>query len=117
MGDAALAACDGVHVVVVGAGMAGMACAQRLVRSGVPGLRVTVLEGRSRIGGRVHTMQLGGTPVDLGASWLHGLVGNVAYGLQARDRWRLCQSQPATKLYQYQSGFPPDYWGGSGRWQ
>ncbi|XVF17256.1 hypothetical protein REPUB_Repub10bG0104200 [Reevesia pubescens] len=32
-----------------------------------------VLEPRDRIGGRVHTNYSFGFPIDLGASWLHGV--------------------------------------------
>ena len=38
------------HVGVVGAGMAGLRCAEVLIKKGV---KVTILEGRDRIGGRV----------------------------------------------------------------
>lgn len=56
------------RVVVIGAGVAGLAAARALHLSGV---EVTVLEGRDRVGGRVHTSDLRGTPVDLGAAWVH----------------------------------------------
>ena len=42
------------HVIVVGAGLAGLACAQRLEQFG---LRVTVFEARDRVGGRVLTFR------------------------------------------------------------
>jgi len=35
--------------------------------------KVTVLESRDRIGGRVHTDYSFGCPIDMGASWLHGV--------------------------------------------
>ena len=35
-----------------------------------------VLEARRRIGGRLHTIDLAGTPVDLGGSWIHHPIGN-----------------------------------------
>jgi len=38
------------HVCVVGAGMAGLRCAEVLIKNGV---KVTILEGRDRLGGRV----------------------------------------------------------------
>jgi NADPH-dependent 2,4-dienoyl-CoA reductase/sulfur reductase-like enzyme len=38
------------HVCVVGAGVAGLRCADLLLQHGV---KVTILEGRSRVGGRV----------------------------------------------------------------
>jgi NADPH-dependent glutamate synthase beta subunit-like oxidoreductase len=44
-------------VVVVGAGMAGLSCARHLQRFGI---KVVVLEGRERIGGRVQTVSCGG---------------------------------------------------------
>lgn len=61
------------RVVVVGAGMAGLTVANALAHAGVPNV---VLEARDRIGGRVHTVDLGGWPLDLGASWIHTPVGN-----------------------------------------
>jgi monoamine oxidase len=42
------------RVVVVGAGMAGLVCAEKLVEAGH---EVTVLEGRARVGGRVETLR------------------------------------------------------------
>jgi polyamine oxidase len=61
------------HVVVVGAGIAGLAAARHLADGGV---RVTVLEARERIGGRIWTDTSLGVPIDLGAAWLHGTDGN-----------------------------------------
>lgn len=42
------------QVVVIGAGLAGLAAAQRLYKSGVR--NVVVLEAQDRVGGRVHTI-------------------------------------------------------------
>jgi len=57
------------NVIVVGAGVAGLAAAQRLKNHGYA---VTVLEARDRTGGRVHTHE----GLDLGAQWIHGNAPN-----------------------------------------
>ena len=60
-------------VVVVGAGAAGLAAARRLTATS---LSVMVLEARSRIGGRAHSLTTPeGWGLDLGCGWLHS--GNV----------------------------------------
>ncbi len=58
-------------VVVVGAGVAGLAAAQRLE---VADVEVTVLEARERLGGRVWTLHPDGlgVPAELGAEFIHG---------------------------------------------
>ena len=61
------------RVVVVGAGIAGLAAASRLSDEGID---CVVLEARDRIGGRLHTIDLAGSPVDLGGSWIHHPIGN-----------------------------------------
>ncbi|VFQ60558.1 unnamed protein product [Cuscuta campestris] len=57
-------------VIVIGAGFAGLAAARALSDAS---FKVVVLESRNRIGGRAHTNYSFGFPVDLGASWLHGV--------------------------------------------
>lgn len=62
------------RVVIVGAGIAGLGATQVLAQVG---WQVTLLEGRERIGGRVWTnRQLDNIPLDMGASWIHGIDGN-----------------------------------------
>ncbi|WP_241250571.1 flavin monoamine oxidase family protein [Paragemmobacter kunshanensis] len=73
MGMAAGAA-GGRRVAVIGAGMAGLAAARALAQAGAD---VTIFEARDRIGGRIWTdRSWPGLPVDMGASWIHGLTGN-----------------------------------------
>ena len=60
-------------VLVVGAGISGLAAARALHDAGMD---VVVLEARDRIGGRVHTVDVAGAPVDAGAMFLHGNIGN-----------------------------------------
>lgn len=57
-------------MIVIGGGFAGIAAARTLQDAS---FQVVVLESRDRIGGRVHTDYSFGFPVDLGASWLHGV--------------------------------------------
>ncbi|MEV7006284.1 protoporphyrinogen oxidase [Streptosporangium sp. NPDC051022] len=54
------------HVVVVGGGIAGLAAAWYL-RQGDEEIRVTVLDGARRIGGKLHASEVAGIPVDAGA--------------------------------------------------
>ncbi|XP_027329810.1 lysine-specific histone demethylase 1 homolog 3 isoform X2 [Abrus precatorius] len=64
------------RVIVIGAGPAGLTAARHLQRQGFP---VTVLEARSRIGGRVFTdCSSLSVPVDLGASIITGVEADVA---------------------------------------
>ncbi|PWI14861.1 protoporphyrinogen oxidase [Streptomyces sp. Act143] len=52
------------HVVVIGAGIAGLAAAHRLLQRGA---RVTVLEASGRVGGKLLPGEIAGARVDLGA--------------------------------------------------
>ena len=58
-------------VIVIGAGAAGLAAARRLAERSI---RVIVLEGRDRVGGRVRWETVGtvGEPAELGAEFIHG---------------------------------------------
>lgn len=70
---------DPIDTVVVGAGMAGLFAARELDRAGH---RVVVLEARDRIGGRIRTdHRWPDVPLDLGASWIHGVDGNPVAAL------------------------------------
>ncbi|KAL7135350.1 hypothetical protein ABFS83_11G088700 [Erythranthe nasuta] len=57
-------------VIVIGGGISGIAAARMLQNAS---FKVIVLESQDRIGGRIHTDYSFGCPVDMGASWLHGV--------------------------------------------
>ncbi|KAF1849329.1 FAD/NAD(P)-binding domain-containing protein [Cucurbitaria berberidis CBS 394.84] len=61
------------HVCVVGAGVAGLRCADVLLQHGA---KVTILEGRDRVGGRLCQSNALGHLVDLGPNWIHGTDNN-----------------------------------------
>ncbi len=69
-----------VDVAVVGGGAAGIGAARRLMASR-PDLRLVVLEAADRPGGRAHTVDPAGVPVDLGCGWLHGARTNAWTGI------------------------------------
>jgi monoamine oxidase len=61
------------RILVIGAGMSGLAAARRLADAGMD---VTVIEARDRIGGRTWTNTSLGVPIDLGGAWIHGPENN-----------------------------------------
>jgi monoamine oxidase len=63
-----------VDVAVIGAGAAGIGAARRLAEDRA--VSVLVLEARDRVGGRVHTIEPAGFPLDRGAEWLHSADRN-----------------------------------------
>ena len=67
-------------VVVVGAGISGIACARELHAAG---LEVRVLDRGRRIGGRMASRTLAGRPVDTGASYFTG--GDEGFDAVVRD--------------------------------
>lgn len=80
-------------VVVIGAGLAGLATARLLKRQGAS---VVLLEARDRVGGRVHSQQLGSGPViDLGAQF----IGDAQQRISA-----LVDEVGLTRVRPYQDG-------------
>ncbi|WP_440683917.1 flavin monoamine oxidase family protein [Cysteiniphilum halobium] len=83
-------------VVIVGAGVAGLAAANNLMLNGFD---VLVLEARDRVGGRVHSQCFADAVVDLGASWIHGVQENPITRLAKKHNistWRsqMCGPSP-----------------------
>jgi len=70
------------RVIVIGAGVAGLAAARLLSQSGIP---TVIFEARHRIGGRIHTISdpLSPVPVESGAEFVHGKPPEI---------WRLVEA-------------------------
>lgn len=64
---------EGKKVIIVGAGIAGLAAAKKLKEKG---FNVTVFESQDKVGGRLRTDRSLGISFDEGASWIHGVYGN-----------------------------------------
>jgi len=90
-------------VAIVGGGAAGLSAARAL--SGA-GRRVCLIEARSRLGGRIHSLHLPGValPIELGAEFVHGETASTFSILDAA-------ALPVAEL--------PDnhWWSRGGRWQ
>lgn len=72
---------SGTRIVIIGCGASGTAAATKLMSNGFENIQI--LEAENRIGGRVNTVKFDDYLVDLGAQWIHGEKGNVAYELVA----------------------------------
>ncbi|OJJ00290.1 hypothetical protein ASPVEDRAFT_27032 [Aspergillus versicolor CBS 583.65] len=62
------------NVAIIGAGLAGLRCADILIQNGA---KVTIFDARNRVGGRVHQTKVGDHLVDIrGPNWIHGAGEN-----------------------------------------
>ncbi|WOE75421.1 flavin monoamine oxidase family protein [Alterisphingorhabdus coralli] len=73
---------DAQRIAIIGAGISGLSAAHYLAERGRD---VTVFEARNRLGGRMWTDNSLGVPLDLGASWIHGMRGNPLVDLAERS--------------------------------
>nr|GMC90713.1 polyamine oxidase 1 [Ipomoea batatas] len=80
-------------VIIVGAGISGIAAAKVLAENGVDD--VVILEAADRIGGRIRKEEFGGVNVELGAGWIAGVGGqqsNPIWDLATQSDLRTCFS-------------------------
>ncbi|ERL87222.1 peroxisomal N(1)-acetyl-spermine/spermidine oxidase [Dendroctonus ponderosae] len=66
-------------VLIIGAGMAGLSAAYHFAKNHFMDFKV--LEARGRVGGRIVQIPIGPEKVELGANWIHGVLGNPIYEL------------------------------------
>lgn len=67
------------RIVIIGAGAAGLSAANHLIKNGIDDF--LILEARNRIGGRIISIDMGSRRVELGANWVHGILGNPIFEL------------------------------------
>ena len=90
------------EILVIGAGVAGLTAGRVLAEAG---RQVMVVEARSRIGGRVLTVEAEGEPVELGAEFVHGrppelwaLIEEAGLRAYELDGEELCRSEDGGRL-------------------
>ena len=88
------------RIIVIGAGIAGISAAKKIQDQGK---EVLVLEARERLGGRIHTSQIGNNHVDLGATWLNGDIGNPVANAATRYKIKKVPLPDETPEYAYDS--------------
>ncbi|EDV94809.1 peroxisomal N(1)-acetyl-spermine/spermidine oxidase [Drosophila grimshawi] len=67
-----------VKVLIIGAGMAGLSAANHLLQNGCDDF--LIVEARGRVGGRIVSIPLtSNQKVELGANWIHGVLGNPIF--------------------------------------
>ena len=81
------------HVIIVGAGMAGLVAAHELTRVGHT---VTILETQDRVGGRVKTI---GRDIDDGQTRSHKQGGNFAPGLYSDGKYLKNHNAHGFRMY------------------
>lgn len=90
--------------MIIGAGMAGLTAANRLVQAASNEcFDLVVVEAGYRIGGRIHTSEFGGDRVELGATWIHGIGGSPVYKIAEQ-----IGSLESEKPWERMDGFPED---------
>jgi monoamine oxidase len=99
-------------VIIIGAGVAGLAAAGQLGRAGVA---VRVLEARDRIGGRVLTLldPAGNCPIELGAEFIHGKPREI-WDLLRKANVEITEVQGEAWCSQEGALSPCGFWGDVG---
>lgn len=83
-------------VIVIGAGISGLAAAQQLQQFGMD---VVVLEARDRVGGRIATFRKNNYFADLGAMVVTGIYGNPMTTLSRQTGMEMMPIKQSCRLY------------------
>lgn len=88
------------HIIIIGAGAAGLAAAYELKKHGRSAL---LLDARDRVGGRMHTIHEPGflSPVEMGAEFVHGKLP-VTLGLL--DEYKIAYEPVRGNMLQFDKG-------------
>ncbi|KAJ1439858.1 hypothetical protein SESBI_02080 [Sesbania bispinosa] len=83
------------RIVIIGAGMAGLTAANKLYTATASKdlFELCVVEGGTRIGGRINTSEFGGDRIEMGATWIHGIGGSPIHKI-AQETHSLHSDQP-----------------------
>ena len=76
-------------VLILGAGMSGIAAAKTLFDNGVTNF--IILEARDEIGGRMRAVDFAGVKVEAGANWIQGVDTTGSAEYEANPIWTLAQ--------------------------
>ena len=98
-------------VIIIGGGISGLSTATTLQQNAPKPLNISILESRNRLGGRIHTYtgsddQL--YPIDLGASFVHGVFGNPLTDLLHSIGVELEKGDFNWKIFRFKEGTIPD---------
>ncbi|XP_010242213.1 PREDICTED: probable polyamine oxidase 5 [Nelumbo nucifera] len=93
------------RIVIIGAGMAGLTAANKLYKATrlEELFELCVVEGGTRIGGRIGTSDFGGDRIEMGATWIHGIGGSPIHQI-AQEIHALDSEQP----WECMDGFPDE---------
>lgn len=78
------------RILILGAGMSGMAAANTLHEAGYHNFQI--IEASGTVGGRIRATDLGGYPVELGAMWIYGKGTNPVYKMAVDFNLTLTES-------------------------
>ncbi|PIN17266.1 Flavin-containing amine oxidase [Handroanthus impetiginosus] len=75
------------RIVIIGAGIAGLTAAKKLYTSTISKqlFELSIVEGGSRIGGRINSSEFCGDRIEQGATWIHGIEGSPVYKIAEKE--------------------------------